>query len=154
MKNLFTKIVMVMTMTMLYGSPTCSQTVSFKVLNTEKSSSSNVTVELMVYGKSKKTIDNDAQCAALKTVLFEGCPNTPYAKALMEDGEITSREKYPQYFDNLYSIRYADFISSCEAISAFKKGDKNKGTKYRVDVKVLNLRKDIEKNNIKRKVGL
>ena len=139
---------------MLHGSPIYSQTMSYKVLNTEKASSSNVSIELMVYCKSKKTIDDDAQCAALKTVLFEGCPNTQYIKALLEDGEITSRESFPQYFDNLYNTRYADFINSCEATSPFKKGDKNKGTKYKVEVKVLNLRKDLEKNGIKKKIGL
>ncbi len=154
MKRTFTIIVMVITMIMLHGSPIYSQTMSYKVLNTEKISSSNVSIELMVYCKSKKTIDDDAQCAALKTVLFEGCPNTPYIKALLEDGEITSRESFPQYFDNLYNTRYADFINSCEATSPFKKGDKNKGTKYKVEVKVLNLRKDLEKNGIKKKTGL
>lgn len=154
MKKTFAIIVMVIMRVMLYGSPMYSQTMSYKVLNTQKNSSSNVSIELMVYCKSKKTIDNDAQCAALKTVLFEGCPNTPYIKALLEDGEISSRENFPQYFDNLYSTRYADFIYSCEATSAFKKGDKNKGTKYKVEVKVLNLRKDLEKNGIKKKIGL
>ena len=72
----------------------------------------------------------------------------------MEDGEKTSAEKYSQYFENLYNVRYSDFIESCEAISAFKRGDKKKGTEYSVVVKVLNLRKDLEKNGIKRKLGL
>jgi ABC-type transporter MlaC component len=96
----------------------------------------------------------EAQCAALRNVLFEGCPNTQYSKALMEDGEITSKEKYQQYFEVLLSKRYSDFITFYEATSAFKKGDKKKGTEYVVEVKVLNLRKDLETNGVKRKIGL
>ena len=109
---------------------------------------------MIVYGKSKKTIDAEAQCAAVRAVLFEGCPKTPYSKALMEDGEVTSSEKYSQYFESLYNGRYTDFIASYGASSAFKKGDKNKGTEYIIEVKALNLRKDLEKNGIKRKLGL
>lgn len=118
------------------------------------SSSSNVILKLIVYGKSKKNIDIDAQYAAVRTVLFDGCPNTPYSKALMEEGESTSNEKYPQYFEDLYGRRYSDFIASYEATSAFKKGDKKKGTEYTIEVKVLNLRMDLEKNGIKRKLGI
>lgn len=131
-----------------------SQTASYRVLDAEMSSSSNVKLTLIVYGKSKKTIDAEAQCAAVRIVLFEGCPNTSYSKAFMEDGEVTSSEKYPQYFESLYKARYTDFIASYRASSAFKKGDKNKGTEYVIEVKALNLRKDLERNRIKRKLGL
>ena len=108
----------------------------------------------MVYGKSKKTIDTEAQCAAVRTVLFDGCSNTPYSKALMEEGEITTSKKYPQYMESLYTERYLDFVASYSAISAFKKGDNQKGTEYIIEVKALNLRKDLEKNGIKKKLGL
>lgn len=154
MKNMFFRITLVLTITIVYCSSLHSQTASYIVLGSEMSSSANVKLRIIVYGKSKKTIDAEAQCAAVRNVLFEGCPNTPYSKALMEDGEITSTEKYPQYFENLYSGRYSDFIAFYESISSFKKGDKKKGTEYIVEVKVLNLRKDLEKNGIKRKLGL
>ena len=154
MKSNLIRIVMAMTMTILYINPLYSQTASYKVLNSEISTSANVRLTLVVYGKSKKTIDAEAQCAALRAVLFNGCPNTPFSKAFIDDGERTSAEKYPQYFENLYNVRYTDFIASCEAISAFKKGDKNKGTEYSIVVKALNLRKDLEKNGIKQKLGL
>ena len=131
-----------------------SQNTGYKLLTTELTSSSNVKVKLLVYGKSKKTIDAESQRAALRIILFEGCPNTPYLKPLMEDGEITLRQKYPQYFENLYVERYSDFIASYEATSSFKKGDKKKGSEYIVEVKVLSLRKDLEKNGLKIKIGL
>lgn len=118
------------------------------------SSSTDVRLKLLVYSKSKKTIDAEAQCAAIKVVLFDGCPNTPYAKALVEDGEVTSFQKYPQYFERLYNERFVDFLSFYKATSPFKKGDKNKGTAYIVEVKALKLRKDLEKNEITKRLGL
>ena len=145
---------MVLVIAIAYCSSLYSQTVGYAILNSKMSSSSNVILKLIVYGKSKKNIDIDAQYAAVRTVLFDGCPNTPYSKALMEEGESTSIEKYPQYFEGLYGRRYSDFIASYEATSAFKKGDKKKGTEYTIEVKVLNLRKDLEKNGIKRKLGI
>ena len=131
-----------------------SQNTRYKILTTELTSSSNVKVKLLVYGKSKKTIDAEAQRAALRIILFEGCPNTPYSKPLMEDGEITSKQKHPQYFEGLFDERYSDFIASYEATSSFKKGDKKNGTEYIVEVKVLSLRKDLGKNGLIIKIGI
>lgn len=131
-----------------------AQSVSYRLLKSETESSSVVKLTLMVYGKSKKTIDADAQNAAIKTVLFEGCPNTPYNKPLLESGEITSFEQHPSYFDNLYNYRFYDFISGYSPVSSFKKGDKAKGTLYEVQIKVLLLRKDLDKNGIRNKMGI
>ena len=153
-KSVTKVLTLVIFFTMSFCGSVYSQAANYKVLSTELFSSSNVRLTLIVYGKSKKTIDAEAQCAALKVILFEGCPNTPYSKALMEDGEKTSVQKYPQYFESLYGGRFSDFIASYEAKSAFKKGDKSKGTEYSIVVKALNLRKDLEKNGIKRKLGL
>ena len=148
------RIIVIIAIVTAYCCSLYAQNASYQVSESELSSSANVKLKLLVYGKSKKKIDVEAQCAALRVVLFEGCQNTPYAKALMEDGEITSIEKYPHYFDNLYNGRYADFINSYRSTSAFKKGDNKKGTEYIVEVKILNLRKDLEKNGIKRNLGL
>jgi len=131
-----------------------SQTANYKVLASESTTCNNIKLELIVYGQSKKKLDAEAQCAAVRAVLFDGCPNSPYSKPLMEDGEVTSIEKYPLYFERLYGGRYADFIASFGATSAFKKGDKQKGTEYTIEVKVLKLRKDLEKNRIRRNLGI
>ena len=117
-------------------------------------SSSVIKLTLMVYGKSKNTIDADAQYAAIRTMLFDGCPNTAYNKPLLDIGEATAFRQYSNYFESLCSDRLNDFISNCLAISKFKKGDKKKGTLYEVQVKVLLLRKDLEKNRIKTKIGI
>lgn len=131
-----------------------AQSVTYRLIGAENVSSSVVKMTLMVYGKSKKTIDADAKYAALKNVLFDGCPNTPYNKSLLEDGEETSFEDNPSYFNNLYNNRLNDFIVSCSALSKFKRGDNKKGTLYEIKVKVLQLRKDLEKNGIRKKLGI
>ena len=154
MNIFFKKTVVIIAILTAYCSSICAQNASYQVSESELSSSTNVKLKMLVYGKSKKTIDVEAQCAALRVVLFEGCQNTPYTKALMKDGEITSIEKYPHYFEDLYCRRYSDFINFYRATSAFKKGDDKKGTEYIIEVKVLNLRKDLEKNGIKRNLGL
>ncbi|MDE6216039.1 hypothetical protein [Bacteroides sp.] len=131
-----------------------AQSVFYQLVESEKISSSVVKLSLKVYGKNKKTIDADAQYAAIRVALFDGCPNTMYNKPLLDDGETTSFEQYPSYFDGLYNYRLSDFIASCIAVSKFKGADKKKGTLYEIQVKVLQLKKDLEKNGIKNKIGI
>lgn len=109
---------------------------------------------MVVYCKDKKAIVQEAQLSALSVVMFEGCPNTPFSKALLEDGAVTSYQQFPYYFDNLYANRYGDFISDVKYLSKFKKADKQKGTAFEITVKATQLRKDLEKNNIRRRFGL
>lgn len=131
-----------------------AQSISYQLVESEKVSSSVIKLTLKVYGKNKKTINTDAQCAAIKIALFDGCPNTMYNKPLLEDGATTSYEQYPSYFDDLYNYRFSDFISSCIAVSKFKGADKKKATLYEIQVKVLQLRKDLEKNGFKNKLRI
>lgn len=109
---------------------------------------------MIVYCKDKKKIDAEAQIAALRILLFDGCPNTQYAKPLLEDGQKTAIQKYSYYFDDLFNYRFTDFVSSFNALSKFKKADNRKGTEYEVFVKVSLLRKDLDKNGIRKKIGL
>lgn len=133
---------------------TFSQPVVYHLIKSETVSSSIVKLTMMVYGKSKKTIDTDAKCAAVRAVLFDGCPNTLFMKPLLEDGEATSFQQYSSYFHNLYNCRLDDFILEYYPVSKFKGGDKSKGTLYEIQLNVLQLRKDLEKNGIRRKMGI
>lgn len=131
-----------------------AQTMAYQLLKSEKVSSSIVRLTVKVYCKSKKVVDAEAQYTAVRIALFDGCPNTQYNKPLLDDGEQTSFQQYPAYFDNLYNVRIGDFISNFVRISDFKKADKNGATQYEIDVKILQLRKDLEKNGVKRKMGI
>ncbi len=131
-----------------------AQTTAYQLLKSEKVSSSIVRLTIKIYCKNKKVIDTEAQYVAVRIALFDGCPDTQYNKPLLEDGEHTLFQQYPTYFEDLYNFRLGDFISNIVRISDFKKADKKGATQYEIDVKVLQLRKDLEKNNIKRKMGI
>lgn len=131
-----------------------AQQSNYQIIKSESVSSSIVRLTFKIYCRSKKIVNNEAQYAALRIALFEGCPNTQYNKPLLEEGEATVLQQFPDYFNNLYSYRVGDFITGCVALSDFKKADKNKATLYEIDVKVLQLRKDLEKNGVKRKMEI
>ena len=109
-------------------------------------------VEVAYLYDNKRQIFSEAQCAAIRIALFDGVGIPPYTKPLLSDGEQTMNQTHPDYFNNLLYSRYSDFIGSCTAISKFKKSD-NKSTLFVVNLKILLLRKDLEKNNIKRQIG-
>ncbi len=129
------------------------QNLPYQINIVVNSSPSEVSFEIAVFGGNKKAIEYEACCAALRAVLFEGINGTPFNKPLLSVGEKTSKELYPEYFNMLYGVRYPDFVYNLTAISKFKKGV-NKSTVYRVTVKALSLRKDLEKNRIKKNIGL
>lgn len=140
----------------MFAFPICiyGQQSSYRVISATSDQPLSVKIHLVVYCKDKKAVTQEAQLSALRIVLFDGCPNTPFTKALLEEGLATSYQKYPSYFDNLYNYRYGDFISNVSLLSDFKKADKQKGTEFEIIVKVLQLRKDLEKNNIRKKMGI
>ncbi len=131
-----------------------AQISDYRTIHAETTSNSDVEIRMIVYCKDKKKIDAEAQIAALRILLFDGCPNTQYAKPLLEDGQKTAIQKYSYYFDDLFNYRFTDFVSSFNALSKFKKADNRKGTEYEVFVKVSLLRKDLDKNGIRKKIGL
>ena len=116
------------------------------------SSTNGIIINLTINCTNKKAVKQEACIAALKAILFDGISNTIFNKPLLPDGELTSYQQNQSYFDNLYNYRYSDFINSCIMLSKFKKAE-NKSTLFQIDVKVLTLRKDLERNNIKRKIG-
>jgi len=131
-----------------------SQCSTYYVIESEQISPSLMRLSIIVYGKEKKTIDADAMKTALNVALFDGIPRTLFQKPLLDDGFNTSIEKYPAYFSDFYNYRYRDFIQSCIRTSKFKKADKNNGTQYDIEIKIMNLRKDLEKNQIRKKLGI
>ena len=126
----------------------------YVVLDTEVESPAVVKIKLKTFSKDKKYVDADAQCAAIRTVLFTGIPNTQYRTPLLEVGENTCYDEHPVYFEKLFTYRFLDFIEGYTMLSKFRKADKDKSTIYEVRVKILQLRKDLEKNNIRKRLGI
>lgn len=141
-------------MALLLTSNVWAQNVRYVVVSTEAESTTVVKLQIKTYCQDKDLVDTEAQCAAIRAVLFDGIPNTTFHKPLLNDGEKTMVDKHPAYFSGLFNNRYTDFIAEYKVLSKFKKADKDKSTLYEVRVKALSLRKDIEKNKIKKQFGL
>ena len=126
----------------------------YVVVHSELESASVVKLQIKTFSKNKKNVDADAQRAAIRTILFDGIPETQYRKPMLNDGEKTLTEQHPTYFNKLFNDRFTDFIIEYSMLSKFKKADKDRSTLYEVRVKILQLRKDLEKNNIKKQIGI
>lgn len=129
------------------------QNARYELLDSKLTSQTVAKIQLKTFCDKKKYVDYEAECAALRIILFDGLGKSIYSRPLLDSGEKTSFEQFPAYFDNLFIERYSDFVASYNMISKFKKGDKDKSTIYEVEVKVIALRKDLEKNGIKQKIG-
>ena len=69
----------------------------YVVVHSELESASVVKLQIKTFSTDKNTVDADAQCAAIRTILFDGVPNTQYQKPMLNDGEKTLTAKYPLY---------------------------------------------------------
>lgn len=131
-----------------------AQNLGYKILEIVPENQSKVIVDVIVYCKKKKLIEKEAILASIKTVLFSGVGNGIFARPLMNDGEATSFQKFPEYMCDLYNYRYRDFIEYSIMESDYKKADKYKGTRFVVCVKASLLKKDLANNRITLKLGL
>jgi len=131
---------------------TNAQSTKYVLVDTEIFSSDVVRLQIKTFCTDKRLVEHEVQCAAIRAVLFNGIDIPPYKKALLAEGEQTMIQSYPSYFNNLFATRYSDFIKTYSALSKFRKAG-NKSTLYEVEVKILQLRRDLEKNNIKRQIG-
>lgn len=131
-----------------------SQIYSYTFVETLSSSSEEVTFTYKVFCPQKKSIDQAGYLAGLRCVIFDGIPGTMFSKPLLSEGEKTSVSKNQSYFDDLYYNRISDFAKDCYMISKFKKSGDNQSTLFQITVKASMLRKDLEKNNIKTRMGI
>lgn len=131
-----------------------AQVVPYQLGEAVSEKQSEVTFKVYVYCDSKKELDQSAYLAAIRCVMFEGIPGTKFSKPLLNEGERTLVDKHPAYFKDLYGWRYVDFVKDCIILSRFRKSGVGKSTLFEVTVKPYELRKDLEKNNIKTKFGI
>ena len=118
------------------------------------SSQDDVTFTIRVFCDKKEAVCQQANLAAIRCVIFNGIAGTRFSKPLLTEGEATMMQEYSVYFDDLYHNRWIDFVKECKMITKFKKSGDRKSTIYEVTVKASMLRKDLEKYNIKRKLGI
>ena len=148
MKNLLLIILSIIGMNVCAN----AQTPKSILVNAKILSSDIVQLQIKTFCTDKQLVEHEIQCAAIRVVLFDGIDIPPYKKALLAEGEQTMIQSYPSYFNNLFTTRYSDFIKTYSALSKFRKAG-NKSTLYEIEVKILQLRRDLEKNNIKLQIG-
>lgn len=152
MKTLFHQILVV---GFLFSfSSVLAQNSAYTLLSSKEISQTTVRLQIKTFCGDKNQVDYEAACAAVKSVIFYGIPNTRHKAPLLKDGETTSYQQHTEYFDNLFYTRIMDFVPRLVMLSKFKKADKDKSTLYEIDVDVILLRKDLEKNNVKRSMGI
>lgn len=137
-----------------YSINTFSQNYNYTFIEAKVISPSSVEITLKTFADKKKTVDIEAKCAALRIVMFDGIEGTIYNKPLLNQGTSTIHDN-PSYFEELFNYRLSDFIKSAKMLSGFKKAEKGeKSTIYNVEVNYIQLKKDLEKNKIKKQLGL
>lgn len=122
----------------------------YKIDSVLYSDPTKVCINIKIYVKSKKSIGKEAAINAIRAVLFDGIEGTCFAKPLLSQGEQVSKQQFPIYFNELFDTNYSDFIGECTMCSKFRKADKGNATMFRVEVKTIQLRKDLEKNKIRK----
>ena len=117
-------------------------------------SPSSVTVILKTFAAKKKDVEKEAKCAALKIVMFDGVEGTIYNRPLLSQG-VAALHDNEYFFDTLFNSNLSDYIKQAKMLSDFKKAEKNeKSTLYSVEVNYIQLKKDLEKNKIRKQLGL
>lgn len=131
-----------------------AQNASYYFVNAEVKSPSSVLITLKTMADKKKSVDFEAKCAVLRIAMFDGIPGTIYGKPLLNQGTIALSEN-KEYFDDLFNNRMFDVIRTATMKSDFRKAEKGeKSTLFTVDLNYIQLKKDLEKNNIKKQLGI
>jgi hypothetical protein len=114
------------------------------------------TISLSVagYGRTKKEAIENAERNAFYNLLFKGIPGSQYALPMVPGGA-DAQPKHKKYFDNLLEQKgYKLFMMSSDLQSDFqpiKRASENVMNLVKIDV--TSLRRDLESNQIIRKLG-
>lgn len=105
------------------------------------------------YGKDEAAATHDAHMAAVKHLLFQGIPGTPWNLPMVPDESISKRDHATFYTQFLDQKGYRDFVMSSNSTPLVKvEGSKRLESTVKLNVQAM--RMHLEKNNIIRKFGL
>ena len=142
---------MVLTCTALI---THAQNANYVFVEAQVKSPSSVRIILKTYAEKRKNVDLEAKCAAIRIAMFDGIEGTIYNRPILSQGTLALTEN-ASYFDNLFNNRLSDVVRYAKMESDFKKAEKGeKSTLYTVEINYIQLKKDLEKNKIKKQLGL
>ena len=137
-----------------FYSNTFAQNCAYRIVSYEIGNDKNTAVvKLDIEVKNKKLLEQESTNTVLGIIMFEGLPGTKFSKPLLSEGANTMQSEFPEYFNSLYNERGKDFVTNFKMLSDFKKGP-NKMTQIEITVKVMQLRKNLEKNKLIKHIGL
>ena len=105
------------------------------------------------YGKDESSAMHDAQMAAVRHLLFQGIPGTPWNLPMVPDESVSKRDHASFYNQFLEQKGYRDFVMSASS-TPLVKVDGAKRLDATVKLDVQGIRRHLEKNDIIRKFGL
>lgn len=131
-----------------------SQSTNYVYVEGKVKSPSSVTITLKTFATKKKEVDKEAKCAALKIIMFDGVEGTIYNRPILRQG-VAALHDNEEFFSTMFNDRLSDYIKQTKMLSDFKKAEKEeKSTLYSVEVNYIQLKKDLEKNNISKQLGI
>lgn len=114
-----------------------------------------VSMRCIGFGKKALSASIDAELSAIKTILFVGANGTQYNTPLIVEEKSVVENKFKSFFSTFYNEGYKSFIESSVVTVPFGKNSlKQKCITLDVKIKVSQLRKYLENNDIIRKFGL
>lgn len=114
-----------------------------------------VSMRCIGFGKKALSASIDAELSAIKTILFVGANGTQYNTPLIVEEKSVVENKFNGFFSKFYNEDYKSFIeSSVVAVPFGKNSLKQKCITLDVKIKVSQLRKYLENNDVIRKFGL
>ena len=129
-----------------------SQNSNYVFVEGKVKSPSSVTITLKTFASKKKEVSKEANCAALKIIMFDGVDGTIYHKPLLNQG-VSALHENESFFNVLFNERLSDYVKQSNMISDFKKAE-GKSTLFSVEVNYIQLKKDLERNKISKHLGI
>ena len=84
--------------TILFVGSSYAQNARYFVVGSEVESATTVKLQIKTFCQEKDVVDVEAQCAAIRAVLFDGIPNTTFHKALLAEGEKTLISRHTSWY--------------------------------------------------------
>lgn len=124
-----------------------------KVDQPAESEPGTIWVKASGYGRDEVSAVHDAQMAAVRHLLFQGIPGTPWNLPMVPDESVSKRDHAEFYERFLDQKGYRDFIMSSSS-TPLTKVEGGKRLDSTIKLNVQGIRTYLEKNDIIRKFGL
>lgn len=124
-------------------------------VNCIDNSGETMTFRVVGYGKNAKKASRDAELNVIKTLMFEGVPNSQQHIPMVPETESTIMKKYGNILEDFFDTDYQKEITRSVIVRKFgKDSNKQKSITLDVTVNIRALRNKLERMGVIRKFGL